>query len=293
MAVTAAAAGKENRMRAIAAKDIVTMYGKPEQGTCIDEVLYGMEMTVLEEAGEYIRVRTDYRYEGYVSRKQVVYGDWQQVWDKLPSEKKEQYFAEEGMKRARVCKGYADLQSAPKVQGICLGSVPGGGAVLAGSTDENGWTAVCLADGRIGFMRSDFLEEYRTCPLPQEQMRRAVTETAKRYLGTQYRWGGKSPLGIDCSGLCSMAYLIQGTVIYRDAQIKEGFPVKEIPYDKKKPGDLLYFPGHIAMYLGEGYYIHSTARRHSDGVVINSLNPDHTLFRQDLADCLYAVGSIF
>ena len=38
-------------------------------------------------------------------------------------------------------------------------------------------------------------------------------------------------------------------------------------------GDLLYFPGHIAMYIGDGKYIHSTGKAGSGGVVINSLNP--------------------
>lgn len=279
-------------MRVTAAESVVTMYGKPETGTCIDELLYGMEAEVLEDSGSFFKIRTDYRYEGYVEKKAVQPGIWEDAWSLFAKEKKEAYFPD-GFCMARVCKRFADIQSEPRVQGICLQSIPGGGAVLRGTTDENGWTAVCLADGTMGYIHADFLEEYRTVPVSEQELRKAVTETAKRYLGTQYRWGGKSPLGIDCSGLCSVSYLINGVVIYRDAQLKEGFPVKEIPFENRKPGDLLYFPGHIAMYLGNDYYIHSTARRHSDGVVINSMNPDDPLYRDDLVHSLYATGSIF
>ena len=47
------------------------------------------------------------------------------------------------------------------------------------------------------------------------------------------------------------------------------------------------------MYVGDGMYIHSTGKIGSGGVVYNSLCPGSPLYRQDLADSLYAVGSIF
>ena len=95
-------------------------------------------------------------------------------------------------------------------------------------------------------------------PLDEEKFRENVVKTAKLYLGTQYRWAGKTPQGIDCSGLCSMAYMLNGVYIYRDASIEEQYPVKEIvsaeewsedpmkALSKLKPGDLIYFKGHIA-----------------------------------------------
>ena len=113
------------------------------------------------------------------------------------------------------------------------------------------------------------------------------------YQGTHYRWGGKSPLGIDCSGLASMAYMLCGILIYRDANIVEGFPIREIDRARMKPGDLLFFPGHVAMYMGDGRYCHSTGRSGDDGFTINSLDPDAADFRPDLAAKLSAVGSYF
>jgi cell wall-associated NlpC family hydrolase len=127
----------------------------------------------------------------------------------------------------------------------------------------------------------------------EEAFRAAVCEQAKKYMDTEYRWGGKSGRGIDCSGLVSSAYMQCGVLIYRDAKIIEGWPMHEVAFENKKPGDALFFPGHVALYLGEGRYIHSTGAAVSGGVVINSLESSDPLYREDLVKCLYAVGSIF
>ena len=195
---------------------------------------------------------------------------------------------------------------------------------------HKGWAKVLLTDGRTGYVRDVALEPVRfemTAVFSQreglafddalakarnitavelvpqalqawydgseEAFRDAVCAQAKKYLGTEYRWGGKSGRGIDCSGLVSSAYMQCGVLIYRDAKIIEGWPMHQIPFADKKRGDALYFPGHIALYLGEGRYIHSTGASASGGVVINSLDPADPLYREDLVKSLYAVGSVF
>lgn len=125
----------------------------------------------------------------------------------------------------------------------------------------------------------------------EEDFRNRVVQTALSYLTTPYRWGGKSPLGIDCSGLCSMAYMLNGVVIYRDAKIVDRFPIKEINIEHIQKGDLLYFPGHIAMYMGDDLYVHSSLG--GNEVSINSLNKNHINYREDLATTITAVGSLF
>ena len=267
-----------------------------------DEGLYGMPLMILEECGEYYKVRTHYSYEAYVPKGDVIFKDCvgqQMVVDAI----------------------FVDVLSVPKVQGVHLASLTRG--CLIEVTDErvDGYRKVRLLDGREGYVPEKYLTE-KLFPTDtfdekgtahdeaafkaylkellekhfagsEEKFRHAVTETAKTYAGTQYRWGGKSPLGIDCSGTTSMSYMLNGVLTYRDARVVEGFPVKEISRADMKKGDLLYFKGHIAIYLGDDLYLHSTARTGSNGVDINSFNPKDTCYRKDLDEGLLKVGTIF
>ena len=116
-------------------------------------------------------------------------------------------------------------------------------------------------------------------------------DTALLYQNAQYSWCGKTPLGIDCSGLVSMAYWLNGITIYRDASLHPDFDLVEVERDRMKPADALFFPGHVALYLGHDRYLHATGKAGSDGVVVNSLDPGDSLYREDLAQSILRVGS--
>ncbi|CUQ35691.1 Dipeptidyl-peptidase 6 [Flavonifractor plautii] len=176
-----------------------------------------------------------------------------------------------------------------------LDTLPRGALAAPVGEAGEGWQKIALPDGREGYTKCSLWEDdYKTPPaVSEEALRARAVEVALSYQGTQYRWGGKSPLGVDCSGLTFMAWFFCGVSLYRDARLVDGFPARPIPFEARKPGDLLYFPGHIALYLGNDRYIHSTARAGSDGVVINSLDPAAPDYRADLREKLYAVGSVF
>lgn len=272
-------------MKAIVNSTVCSLLAAPTRAsTLVDEALYGMVVDILEApAPGWYRVRTHYQYEGYVSAADLLPGDEAAArWEALP-------------KKIVYHKNTCDVLFAPKVQGYFLQSVPRGGLVSPVGEPEKGWQKVALADGQEGYLPAPILVPYYTAPLSQDEkiLRQALVDAAMTYAGTHYRWGGKSPLGIDCSGLVSMAYLLCGILIYRDADIREGFPIHEIPIEKVKPGDLLFFPGHVAMYIGGGRYCHSTGKNGDNGFTVNSLIPSHPDYREDLRNCITQVGSYF
>ena len=66
-----------------------------------------------------------------------------------------------------------------------------------------------------------------------------------------------------------------------------------VPREQLKKGDLLFFPGHVAMYMGDGLYCHSTAHAGDDGFTINSLDPASPVYREDLVSRITQIGSYF
>jgi cell wall-associated NlpC family hydrolase/regulator of replication initiation timing len=91
-----------------------------------------------------------------------------------------------------------------------------------------------------------------------DEVQKQVVETAFRYLGVPYVWGGESPEGMDCSGLTKYVYRQHGIDLPHNAamQFKLGTPVE---VKDLQPGDLLFWgpgdPHHVAMYIGNGKYI--------------------------------------
>ncbi len=276
---------------------VAALYDKPEDHqVIIDEGLYGMEAEILEKGETYWKIRMEYNYTGYVRKDEIIEGEWP-----------------EG-KKLRVLKNQIDVMEVPNVTSVLLQTITRGGVIVkapdceADAELKPGWIRVLLADGREGFTKESFVTDYIPLsfekPQPADgedpeaweaELREKVVEAAMAYQGTAYRWGGKSTHGIDCSGLCSMAYLLCGIKIYRDAAIKPGFPMKAIPVDAMKRGDLVMFKGHVAMYLGgeRKLYLHSTAKSGSDGVTINSFVPGDELYRQDLHEGILEVASLF
>lgn len=123
-----------------------------------------------------------------------------------------------------------------------------------------------LADGtQVGFgsqVPAGALPARDTRALPRT--RADLVETAKRFLGLHYLWGGLSAWGYDCSGLTWAVYRAHGITIPRDAdaQFAAGRPV---PLAKILPGDLLFYEhpvvGHVAMYVGNGLMIEAPNSR--------------------------------
>jgi gamma-D-glutamyl-L-lysine dipeptidyl-peptidase len=181
---------------------------------------------------------------------------------------------------------YAEEGSQP-VSDFVIGSILG---LKGESLNKNFWIVV-FPDGRIGYAdkRSfrkleDFIETSRFVSNDD------IVNSSYRFIGAPYLWGGTSSKGMDCSGFTKTVYFINGLIIPRDAsqQVLEGDVVSiDESYSKLLPGDLLFFGNkrndnseritHVAIYIGEGRFIHS-----SGNVKIESLlksDPDYNDFR--------------
>lgn len=86
---------------------------------------------------------------------------------------------------------------------------------------------------------------------------------AERFIGIPYLWGGKSSLGLDCSGLVENACFACAIPALRDSDMQENTlgVEKSIPLSSQdyQRGDLLFWSGHVAIAQGNGLMIHANA----------------------------------
>lgn len=118
---------------------------------------------------------------------------------------------------------------------------------------------------------------------------RSVLESAYKYIGTPYRWGGTTPDGFDCSGFVRYVFNENGIPLGRSShvQVQEGKPVR---LSDLKPGDLIFFKmrhrrrdrshvNHVGLYVGNNKFIHAASNSRNHEITVEDLESNHYLPR--------------
>ncbi len=225
-------------MRFTITKPSVWMYLTEDLcGEVSDELLFGTVIEILSENDTCAYCRTDYGYCGYINK-----------WDLCECDTEDCRDAEKQFIYRRC-----DILTRPEYCLAPVMSLSKGSRIRIAEKYSERFSACFIGNKKYYISNHALKDDGMT------DFRDNFCRTAKSYIGTPYRWGGKSDNGTDCSGLAFMCARLCGKSLYRDAVPKEDF-VNIIDERQATKGDLIYFKGHIAI-IGEGdEIIHSSAK---------------------------------
>ncbi|WP_454915020.1 C40 family peptidase [Xanthobacter sediminis] len=131
--------------------------------------------------------------------------------------------------------------------------LPPRGALCFGSA-----VAVREEKGAFAAIREGFVFARHLAPIAAREA--DPVAVAARFLGVPYLWGGRSALGLDCSGLVQTALAACGIPAPRDSDMQEQALGASLPLDAPlQRGDLLFWPGHVALVEDPGTLLHANA----------------------------------
>lgn len=246
------------RGHAIVAAAVAPLLDAPDvAGIMISQALLGRRLLILRLHGHWYQCRSDDGYIGWVHRGYV-------------------HRVTEAEARAWELGAGGELCVALEAEvvdddGYVLARLPWGARVLRLDDDQ-----VALPGGDTGRVRGEViaLSERRERFPPSGG---AVVETATRWLGVPYLWGGRTGGGVDCSGFVQAVYALHGIDLPRDSdlQAERGTAVEPgADFGALEAGDLLFFAElperitHVTLSTGGSGIIHSSLGnggvRHND-----------------------------
>jgi hypothetical protein len=121
--------------------------------------------------------------------------------------------------------------------------------------------AVMRGEGRFAVTASGFIPAPHLAPA--DAFETDFVSVAERFAGAPYLWGGKSSLGLDCSGLVQLSLAACGIACLRDSDMQErntGAAIEPgADWSNLRRGDLIFWKGHVAIARDAAALIHANA----------------------------------
>ncbi|MFA6168199.1 MAG: C40 family peptidase [Gemmatimonadaceae bacterium] len=244
------------------------------------QVMMGMIVKVLKQQGGWYYIQGPDQYLGWLegAAMHLTRQAGAEAWQNAPKVIMTEYF---GVVRAEPTN--ASLPVSDAVPGVLFKSNGGRGK----------WISVETPDGRKGYVERSLVADYAKWRATRSLTAETVEQTAKRFIGVPYLWGGTSPKGMDCSGFTKTVFRLNGMELNRDANQQAQMGV-EVSADsgmrRLSKGDLLFFGSkataerperitHVAIYLQDRQFIHTPG---GSGVRIDSFDPAAPNFNDGL-----------
>lgn len=248
------------------------------------QAILGTQVDILQKDKGEFRVRTPEGYISWIPTSSVVPMD-KPTFDKWKKQQKIIYTQDFGKSYSK-----ADNQSV-RVSDLVYGNI------LSLLGKEKGFYKVAYPDNRIAYIPTNEAVSFDQWISTRKLTPENVLESAKTMMGLPYLWGGTSVKGVDCSGFTKTAFYMNGVVIPRDAsqQVLAGEKVDILDAEghfepakalkNLKPADLLFFASgknsnpnarvtHVAMYIGNGEFIHSAGTVRINSMLKDAANYD-------------------
>ncbi len=215
-----------------------------EKSEMCTQILLGEHFTILEELPKWSKIKLQYDgYEGWIDRKMVT-----------PITKREFIYLSE---KPQTVSGeiFNIVQQVDHYRNFLIVS----GSTLPHFKPKKSTFKIADIEYSIkGSINND---------QKNDDLRSKIINTALRYFNAPYLWGGRTPLGVDCSGLTQIVYKISGIKLPRDAsqqaQLGEHFSFVE----EAMPGDLAFFDNELGEIIHVGIIWEKNKIIHSSGKV--------------------------
>ena len=167
------------------------------------------------------------------------------------------------------------VRALPSVDSDVLGTLPTGFKV-EGSVQED-WVEFDY-EGKRAYVHKNYLstKEVKEKQSPEIANNvQGMVNLAKSKVGSPYVFASSGPDSFDCSGFVAYLYReVMGINLPRNSEAQWNSGYEKIGLDNLQPGDILYYPGHVAFYIGNGQYIHAST--YGVGVVYGNMSDPYS-----------------